>query len=101
MKRIDGPAKGVHSILWSLLDGNQQIPGIRPLIATTIMVLGAYSVIIKRHVHAAARTSSWLARMLSRKPPMLARVTLANQMARIVWALIAKREDYRAPAATA
>jgi len=39
--------------------------------------------------------------MLSRKPPMLVRVALANKMACIVWALMAKGQDYRAPAATA
>lgn len=33
---------------------------------------------------------SWLGRMLARKPPMLVRVALANKMARVVWALLAK-----------
>ena len=66
-----------------------------------LLILGANSVIIKRHVHAAARPGSWLARMLSRKPPLLARVALANKMARVVWALMVKGEDYRAPAVAA
>ena len=66
-----------------------------------LLILGANSVIIKRHVHAAARPGSWLARMLARKPPLLVRVALANKMARIVWALMVKGEDYRAPAAAA
>ena len=39
-----------------------------------------------------------LARMLARKPRMLVAVALANRMARIVWALMTKREIYRAPA---
>jgi hypothetical protein len=39
--------------------------------------------------------------MLARKPPMLVRVALANKMARIVWALLARDEVYRAPAAAA
>jgi transposase len=59
-----------------------------------LLILGANSVIIKRHVHAAAR-------MLTRKPPLLVRVALANKMARVVWALMVKGEDYRAPAAAA
>jgi hypothetical protein len=42
---------------------------------------------------------SWLGRMLARKPPMLVRVALANKMARIVWALLAKGGVYRAPVA--
>ncbi|ARC39212.1 IS110 family transposase (plasmid) [Paracoccus yeei] len=66
-----------------------------------LLILGANSVIIKRQVHAAAQPGTWLAGMLSRKPPMLVRVALANKMARIVWALMAKGQDYRAPAATA
>src|SRR5829696_5464268 len=44
---------------------------------------------------------SWLARMLSRKPPMLVIVALANKTARIAWALIAKGGSYRAPAVAA
>ena len=66
-----------------------------------LLILGANSVIIKRHVHAAARPGTWLARMLTRKPPMLVRVALANKMARVVWALMVKGEDYRAPGVAA
>lgn len=35
-----------------------------------LLVIGANSVIIKRHVHASARPGTWLGRMLTRKPPM-------------------------------
>lgn len=66
-----------------------------------LLILGANSVIIKRHVHPAARPGTWLAGMLSRKPSMLVRVALANKMARIVWALMVKGEEYRAPAVAA
>ena len=48
-----------------------------------------------------APAGSWIARMVARKPPMLVRVALANKMARIVWALLARGEVYRAPAAAA
>ncbi len=44
---------------------------------------------------------SWLGRMLARKPPMLVIVALANKIARIAWALIAKGGVYRAPAVAA
>lgn len=37
--------------------------------------------------------------MLARKPRMLVTVALANKMARIVWALLIKQENYRAPVA--
>jgi len=63
-----------------------------------LLILGANSVIIKRHVHAAAKPGTWLGRMLSRKPPLLVRVALANKMARIAWALMARGGVYRAPA---
>lgn len=39
--------------------------------------------------------------MLARKPPMLVVVALANKMARIVWALMARSGTYRAPAVAA
>ena len=44
---------------------------------------------------------SWLEQMFARKPRMLVTVALANKTARIAWALLAKNEDYRAPAAAA
>jgi transposase len=43
-----------------------------------LLIIGANSVIIKRHVHAAAKPGTWLGGMLTRKPPMLVRVALAN-----------------------
>ena len=66
-----------------------------------LLIIGANSVIIKRHVHPMAGSGTWLGGMLLRKPPMLVRVALANKMARIVWALMIKNEVYRAPAAAA
>ena len=46
-----------------------------------------------------APPGSWLEQMLARKPRMLVAVALANKMARIIWALLARSEDYRAPVA--
>jgi transposase len=43
------------------------------------------------------REESWLARMLKRKPKMLVAIALANKMARAIWAMITKSEDYRDP----
>ena len=40
---------------------------------------------------------SWLARMLARKPKMLVAIALANKMARAIWAMLTKNEDYRDP----
>lgn len=40
---------------------------------------------------------SWLSRILSRKPRMLVAIALANKMARAVWAMLTKSEDYTDP----
>jgi transposase len=42
--------------------------------------------------------TSWLARMLERKPRMLVAIALANKMARTIWAMLTKRQDYQTPA---
>ena len=58
------------------------------------------AVAVVRWVVRRGRTSDpWLARMLMRKPRMLVAVALANRMACIVRALMAKKESCRAPAA--
>jgi transposase len=41
---------------------------------------------------------SWLARMLTTKPRMLVAIALANKMARAIWAMLTRKEDYRDPA---
>jgi len=65
-----------------------------------LLIIGANGVLlwVARN---GAPAGSWIGRMLARKPPMLVRVALANKMARIVWALMARGEVYRAPAAVA
>ena len=44
------------------------------------------------------REGSWLGRIAARKPRMLVAVALANKMARTIWAMATKQEDYRDPA---
>lgn len=41
---------------------------------------------------------NWLSRMLARKPKMLVAIALANKMARQIWAMLTKNEDYKDPA---
>ena len=41
---------------------------------------------------------SWLSRMLARRPKMLVAIALANKMARQLWAMLTKNEDYKDPA---
>ena len=43
----------------------------------------------------------WIARMLAEKPPKLVAVALANRMARVLWAISVRKEDYRANATAA
>jgi transposase len=65
-----------------------------------LLIIGAMSV-----VQAAGRSAppenSWLARMLRRKPRMLVALALANKMARGIWAMLTKTENYRDPVTAA
>jgi transposase len=65
-----------------------------------LLIIGANSVVHWR-ARKGAIAGTWLAGMMARKPPMLVRVALANKMARIVWALMAKGGVYHSPAAAA
>ena len=65
-----------------------------------LLIIGA-SAVARWAAHNGVSPGSWLDRMLSRKPPMLVRVALANKMARTVWALPAYGGVYRDPAAAA
>jgi transposase len=61
-----------------------------------LLILGASSA--ARMAARRGPRDPWLARMLAKKPRMLVTVALANKMARIVWALMARGGSYRAPA---
>jgi transposase len=65
------------------------------------LLIIACSAVVRWARHKGVVADSWLARMLSRKPPMLVIVALANKTARIAWALITKGGTYRAPAVPA
>ena len=66
-----------------------------------LLILGANSVVIKRCTNPMAQQGTWLGGLLARKPGMLVRVALANKLARIVWALMARGGVYKAPVAAA
>jgi len=63
-----------------------------------LLIIGSSAVVLQASRRGAPR-GSWLERMLARKPRMLVTVALANKTARIVWALLVKQEDYKAPVA--
>ncbi len=66
-----------------------------------LLILGANRVVIKRQTNPMARPRTWLGHLLARKPGMLVHVALANKLPRIVWALMARGDVYRAPVAAA
>jgi len=62
-----------------------------------LLIIGA-SAVVRHAARRGASDGTWLARMLARKPRMLVTVALANKMARVVWALMARGGYYKAPA---
>ena len=62
-----------------------------------LLILGSAAVVLHASRRGAPR-GSWLEQMMARKPRMLVTVALANKTARIVWAVLASGEVYRAPA---
>ena len=64
-----------------------------------ILVIGAHSVL--RRAMENPEKYPWLTRLLARRPFKVVAVALANKMARIAWALLAKGGSYRVPALAA
>jgi transposase len=59
-----------------------------------LLVIGATAVV--RYTRRKATTISiWANRLLDRKPARLVTVAVANKMARIIWAVMAREENYR------
>lgn len=65
-----------------------------------LLIIGCSAVVLQASKRGAPK-GSWLEQMMARKPRMLVTVALANKTARIVWAVLVKQEDYRAPVAVA
>jgi transposase len=65
-----------------------------------LLITGAMAV-VRAALRKGAPEGSWLQRMLARKPKMLVAIALANKMARSVWAMLAKGEDFRVPTVAA
>jgi transposase len=61
-----------------------------------ILVVGAHAVL--KRARQQPEKYPWLTQLLARKPFRVVAVALANKMARIAWALLAKGGTYRAPA---
>lgn len=84
------------------VDGREQIlgrtskAGQRDL--RRILITGAMAV-FRLAVRKGAPEGSWLARMLDCKPRMLVTIALVNKMARAIWAMATRGEDFRDPVA--
>ena len=60
-----------------------------------LLVIGATAVV--RHARQHPQKHPWVIRLLAKKPAKLVAVAVANKMARIAWAIMAKGGHYRAP----
>ena len=61
-----------------------------------LLIIGAMSVIKATTIRGTVK-GSWLERMLAKKPRMLVAIALANKMARSIWAMLTRGENYRNP----
>jgi transposase len=61
-----------------------------------LLVVGATAVL--RHARTHPDKHPWLMQLLARRPAKVVAVALANKIARIAWAVLARGETYRAPA---
>ena len=64
-----------------------------------LLVVGAHAVL--RRAKQSPQTYPWLTQLLARRPFKVVAVALANKMARVAWALLAKGGTYRVPALAA
>jgi transposase len=65
-----------------------------------LLIIGAMAV-VRWTARRGAPKGSWLAGMIGRKPRLVVAIALANKMARAVWAMLTKKENYWNPVAAA
>ena len=65
-----------------------------------LFTAGALAVIRYAKIHG-TKHRPWLAALLARRPTKVAAIALANKLARMAWAMMAKRESYKEPVALA
>jgi len=66
----------------------------------SLFCAGALAVIRYAKIHG-IKSRPWLAKLLERRPTKVAAIALANKIARMAWAMMAKGESYREPVALA
>ena len=65
-----------------------------------LFVAGALAVIRYAKIHG-TKHRPWLTALLARRPAKIAAIALANKIARMVWAMMARSERYKEPVAVA
>ena len=66
----------------------------------SLFTVGALAVIRYAKIHG-TRHRPWLTSLLTRRPTKVAAIALANKLARMAWAMMAKGERYREPVSMA
>jgi hypothetical protein len=67
---------------------------------SSLFTTGALAVIRYAKIHG-TRHRPWLTALLARRPTKIAAIALANKLARMAWAMMARGERYKEPAALA
>ena len=57
-----------------------------------LLIVGAQTVLLRSK---AARSNAWIQGLLARRPRLVVAIALANKMACVVWAVMAKGQSYR------
>ena len=101
-RSIDDPLRAITHVLGSALLGIARFLLGRSRsdrYLRRILVVGAHSVL--RRAKQNPEKYPWLTQLLARRPFKVVAVALANKMARIAWALLARGGTYRVPALAA